>query len=119
MIHKITITVFSLSLLLFSCKKKCTYIPVSLSETHWDLYFKNNSSFTFYATSLLYFKANDSIYNYRNFDTVSGTWNVNQDIVYIDFVNGDKYSGNIISDDSINGTLTASGNSGVWYAEKK
>lgn len=107
------------SLFLFSCKK-CKHPAVSsLRETQWDLYFKNNSSFTFYAHSTLYFRGDDSIFNYRNFDTVSGTWNENSNHVSIDFNNGDRYSGTILSTDSISGTLSASGNQGIWYAKKK
>ncbi len=111
----LTIVVASL---LFSCKKNCHSV-ISLQETHWDLYFKNNSSFNFYATSDLYFKADKTAENYRNFDTVLGNWSQDNSAVSISFNTGDQYTGTIITNDSISGTLTASGNDGVWYAKKR
>ena len=114
------VIIVSISMFFFSCKKcKDNFSVVSLPETKWDLYYKNNSTFTFYAKSLIYFKENKSIDNYRNFDTVTGNWEVNENIVSINFDSGDKYSGEVFTDDSISGTLTASGYNGVWYAKKR
>ena len=104
----------------FSCKKKSDDNNLSvLNETHWKLYYKNNNTFSFYAASEIYFKENKSIDNYRNFDTLYGEWSENSNIVIIDFNNGDSYSGTLITNDSISGTLTATGSNGVWYATKK
>lgn len=106
--------------ILFSCKKNCdNNSPNSLSETKWNLYFKNNNTFDFFAESDLYFKENKTIENYRNFDTVYGNWVANENTLTINFNNGDKYIGTLITNDSISGTLTAAGNNGVWYATKK
>jgi hypothetical protein len=103
---------------ILSCKKKCAS-TISLADTQWDLYFKNNNTFNFFAKSLVRFNKNDSAYNYRNFDTIAGTWKQNNAFMEIDFANGDVYTGIIATSDSISGTLTASGNNGVWYAIKE
>lgn len=100
---------------LFSCKK-----DINLSETHWTVYFKHNSTFNYYAVSEFYFKNNDSVYNYRNFDTIKGRWILNNKKLNIDFLNDDKYEGNVVSSDSISGALLLpSGDHGVWYAKRK
>ncbi|MFN8283587.1 MAG: hypothetical protein U0U67_10260 [Chitinophagales bacterium] len=101
--------------LLFSCKK-----DINLSETHWTLYYQYNSTFNFYAESDLYFKQNYDLENYRNFDTVSGTWYVNKKNVNFYFVNDDRYEGKIINADSMTGTLLLPhGDHGVWHAKRK
>ena len=111
---------FILSLLLafFSCKKNedNNAATIALSETHWNLHYKYNNTFNFFAVSNLYFKQNNTIDNYRNFDTISGAWSAIKDSVTLNFSNGEKYTGTAITDDSISGTLTAIGNTGVWYA---
>ena len=109
----------SLILMFFSCKKNCDNNANELNETHWNLYFKNNQTFNFFAESDLYFKENKSIENYRNFDTVYGSWNTSGNTLNINFNSGDKYVGSLITKDSISGTLTTAGNNGVWYATKK
>ena len=109
-----------LVLSIFSCKKKAeddNGLP--LGETNWNLHFKNNSTFSFYAESKLYFLIDSSVKNYRSADTISGTWKSKANTVTISFNNGDIYTGSAITADSIYGTLTASGNNGVWYATKR
>jgi hypothetical protein len=108
-------------LIAFSCKKKCAdhTSTISLNETRWNLHYKNNTTFNFYAESELYFKQNQTVYNYRNFDTIAGNWNANARTVTLNFNNGDQFSGTAITSDSISGTLTAAGNNGVWYATRK
>jgi hypothetical protein len=106
------------SLLLFSCKK-CDPVAASLNNTQWTLHYKNNSSFTFFAVSNLRFGGDASVLNYRNFDTVAGVWTQSEKVVSIQFDNGDAYSGSLVTDDSLSGTLTASASSGVWHAVKK
>ena len=108
---------FILSMFLFSCKKKNSI--ASLRETHWNLFYRNNNTFTFYALSEIYFKANDSVENERNFDTLRGAWTQSEDNMAIYFDNGDEYTGKLITNDSLAGTLTASGNHGDWYAKKQ
>lgn len=109
----------ALSVFLLSCRK-CKHAPVlSLQDSSWQLHFKNNSTFTFYAEAMLYFRADDSVFDYRNFDTLKGRWRQDQNQVYMNFNNGDAYSGTIQTADSLSGTLTASGNNGDWYALKK
>lgn len=105
-------------LIVFSCKKNCVD-KAQLNETHWNLYFKNNNTFNFYAEAELYFKEDKSAINYRNFDTIYGDWITKENTVTINFKSGEKYTGNIITNDSISGTLTTAGNSGIWYATKK
>ncbi len=107
-------------LITFSCIKhqNDNAASISLSETYWKLYYKNNTSFDFYAKSNLYFKQNNLVDNSRNFDTIPGTWSVNTNKVSINFNNGDKYTGTAITNDSMVGTLSASGNNGVWYATR-
>lgn len=104
--------------MIFSCKKNNDgqNTSFSLSETNWKLYYKQNTTFNFYALSKLYFKQNNTVDNYRNFDTISGTWTLNTKEVYFNLDNGDKFKGTAITNDSISGTLIASGNNGVWYA---
>ena len=103
-----------------SCKKKTQDdIGLPLGETNWALHFKNNSTFTYFAESYLYFKANKEVNNYRNADTVSGTWKSVSKNVTITFNNGDIYNGTAVTAESIAGTLTASGNNGTWYAIKQ
>ena len=105
--------------LLGACKKKRTTIA-DYSGTHWRLHFKNNSTFTFFAESELYFKDASNVDNYRNFDTLFGTWAVDQDnTLSIQFNNGDRYTGTPAGTDSLSGTLTASGNNGLWNAGKQ
>ena len=103
----------------FSCKKNCDSNANELNETHWNLYFKNNQTFNFYAESELYFIENKTIENYRNFYTIYGNWIVSGNTLSINFNNGDKYLGSLFTNDSISGTLTTVGNNGVWYATKK
>lgn len=109
-----------LTLSIFSCKKGCIEgeQAFQLNETKWDLFFKNNNTFSFYAKSEIYFKENKTIENYRNFDTIYGTWTSTENNLSINFNNGDKYIGSLITSDSISGTLTSAGNNGVWYATK-
>lgn len=109
-----------LLLSVFSCKKKTdnnTGFP--FGGTNWNLHFKNNPTFSFFAESELYFDSDTSVQNYRNVDTVSGSWKSTPTTVTIDFYNGDVYNGTVITNDSISGTLSASGNSGVWYATRR
>ncbi|HRH57844.1 MAG TPA: hypothetical protein PLS10_09335 [Chitinophagales bacterium] len=102
-----------------SCKKKTEDITgLSLGETNWNLHFKNNNTFSFFAISHLYFKENKDVYNYRSADTISGKWKSSGSSVTITFNNGDIYNGSAVTSDSLTGTLTASGNNGVWYATK-
>ena len=112
-----------ISLLVFtalSCKKNTQEdAGLALGETNWNLHFKNNSTFNNYAESQLFFKADKNVQNYRNFDTISGTWKSTASNVTITFDNGDIYNGTAITSDSISGTLTASGNNGVWYATRR
>ena len=115
--QKLAITFLILSVL--SCKKKTDDVAgLALGETNWNLYFKNNSTFSFFAESHLYFKENKDVINYRSADTVSGKWKSIGSSVKITFDNGDIYNGSAVNSDSISGTLTASGNSGIWYATK-
>ena len=104
----------------FSCKKNTddnTGFP--FSGTNWNLYFKNNNTFTFFAESELYFTSDTTVQNYRSSDTVSGRLKSTPTTVTINFEDGDVYNGTIITNDSISGTLSASGNSGVWYATRR
>ncbi len=104
----------------FSCNKNVQEdLGLPLGETKWNLYFKNNSTFSFFAQSQLHFNSNKSVKNYRNFDSLTGTWKSKTDIVTINFDNGDIYNGTAITIDSISGILTASGNNGIWYAIKQ
>lgn len=115
--QKLFFTFLILSVL--SCKKKTeddNGLP--LGETSWNLHFKNNSTFSFFAESNLYFKENKDVYNYRSADTISGTWKSTGNSVIITFDNGDIYNGAAVTSDSITGTLSASGNNGIWYATK-
>mgnify|MGYP000849539508 FL=1 len=100
----------------FSCKKNC----VDLNDTHWTLFYKHNSTFNYYAESDLYFKNDNSIENYRNFDTILGTWMSDKKKLKIQFNNDDEYEGTIVSSDSMAGTLILPhGDHGVWYAKRK
>src|SRR4051812_15374352 len=117
---KYPILFFSILLLLFSCKKKCDNMNViSLSETNWDLYFKNNPAFTFFAKTHLYLKQDSTFDNYEAFDSTYGKWSQNNTDIKFNFDNGARYSGSIITADSLSGTLTVAGSNGVWYALKK
>ncbi len=111
------ISVIILSLI--SCKKEKNAKGISLSNTNWELHFKNNSTFSFYAQSRLVFDGNNHVNNFRFSDTLSGTWNAVGDAVTLQFTNGDTYNGKAITADSLSGTLTAYGSSGLWYAIKK
>lgn len=109
-----------LMLAALSCKKESADdTGLALGETNWELHFKNNSSFTFFAVSQLYFKANRDVDNYRSADSVSGTWKSKSNTVIISFDNGDVYTGTAITPDSISGALSASGNNGIWYALRR
>ncbi len=100
---------------LFSCKKS-----VNLSETRWTLYYKNNPTFNFYAKSEIYLKSNNTIENYRNFDTIYGTWTHIKENVTFQFINDAKFEGNLIASDSMKGTLLLpSGDRGDWSAKRK
>lgn len=103
-----------------ACKKH-TQEPsgLPLGETNWNLHFKNNNTFTFFAESHLYFKSSKDVENFRSVDTIAGTWKSAGHEVTITFNNGDIYTGTAITSDSISGTLSASGNNGVWYAIKR
>ncbi len=103
---------------LISCKKETTTTGISLSNTNWELHFKNNSTFSFYAQSRLIFDENNHVNNFRFSDTLTGVWNSEGNSVILQFSNGDIYKGKAITVDSLSGTLTASGNSGIWYAIK-
>jgi hypothetical protein len=107
--------------ILFSCKKHNddNTSSIILNDTRWNLHYKNNNTFSFFAESELFFKQNKNIDNYRNFDTISGNWSATNNTITINFNNGDKYTGTAISNDSISGTLTASGSNGTWYAVRK
>ncbi len=114
------IFIFFLAIGLFSCKKKTEVNNgFPLAETNWSLHFKNNSTFTFYAQSQLSFYADSSVKNYRSSDTISGRWRTKSNAVSINFANGDVYTGTVITDDSLSGILSASGNSGDWYATRR
>ena len=102
-----------------ACKKEKNATGISLSNTNWELHFKNNSTFSFYAQSRLVFDGNNHVNNFRFSDTPSGTWNAVGDAVTLQFTNGDTYNGKAITADSLSGTLTAYGSSGLWYAIKK
>lgn len=101
---------------LFSCKKESIETGYPLGGSSWTLYFKNNPTFTFYAESQLYFAADNKVINNRNADTLTGFWETKNNAVTIQFDNDDVYLGTIFTNDSIAGTLTASGNNGNWYA---
>lgn len=115
----VRISVFILFLSIFISCKKCKENSISLTNSRWDLFFKNNSTFTFYAESELYFITSNSVLNYRNFDTLSGNWILDNNKLSIEFNNDDQYTSDYISQDSLSGTLKASGNNGVWYAKRK
>ncbi|HOY41208.1 MAG TPA: hypothetical protein PK546_06260 [Chitinophagales bacterium] len=120
--QKISILLFSLVIFInISCKKGCIEGEqgLPLENTNWNLYFKNNSTFTFFAESQLYFNANKEVVNYRSADTINGNWESSNSDVTLTFSNGDIYNGTAITSDSISGTLTASGNNGIWYATKR
>lgn len=102
-----------------SCKKETPDNGLAFSNTNWNLYFKHNSSFTFYAQSRLAFDANKGVTNFRFSDTLTGDWTSMGNAVTINFSNGDTYKGTAITADSLSGTLTASGSEGVWYATKQ
>lgn len=105
---------------IISCKKnKNNNLAFTLNETNWNLFFKTNTTFDFYAKSSLYFRQDNTVDNYRNFDTLSSTWTLDANTVAFNFSNGEKYIGTVITIDSIAGTLTSSGNNGVWYAIRK
>ncbi|MFN8238543.1 MAG: hypothetical protein U0T77_10270 [Chitinophagales bacterium] len=111
--------IFCTILLLSACKKKKTTVA-DFTGTHWRLHFKNNPTFSFFAESELFFKDATNVDNYRNFDTLYGTWAVDDDNnLSVKFDNGDLYTGTLITDDSLSGTLKASGNNGVWNARKQ
>jgi uncharacterized protein (DUF2147 family) len=110
------VVILFLALSLFSCKKKSIETGYALGETNWTLYFKNNSSFSFYAVSQLSFYTDYKVKNFRSADTILGTWKTKNNAVSINFESGDVYTGTIFSDDSISGSLTASGSNGDWYA---
>lgn len=101
---------------LASCKEENEEADFPLGETNWQLYFKHNNTFSFFAESVLSFSDNNTVLNYRNADTVSGIWNTKGKTLTINFEDGDVYLGNIILDDSISGILSASNNNGIWYA---
>ncbi len=116
--------IVAFSIVILSCEKNnsnnTTVInQYPLSGTNWDLYYKSNSTFTFYALSKIDFKSDSTCLNYRNFDTLVGTWRQNNASLNISFSNGDKYNGTFYSIDSITGTTVVTGNNGLWYANKK
>jgi len=114
------ILIASLVLLsIISCKKEKKENGLLLSNSSWNLYFKHNSTFNFYAQSHLYFDSDKKVTNFRNADTLHGEWESKGNNLSIIFNNGDKYNGNAITPDSLSGTLIASGNNGVWYAIRK
>src|SRR4051812_24846354 len=90
-----------IAVVLISCKKENNAATTSLRETHWNLFYKNNNTFTFFAQSEIYFKSNDSAENDRNFDTIRGSWSQSNASVNIHFNNGDAYTGKVITSDSI------------------
>lgn len=105
---------------IFSCKKKADVVNgYPLSGTNWNLHFRNSPIFSFYAQSALSFNSDSSVQNFRSSDTVSGKWKTKSNDVTINFNNGDIYTGTVITDDSLAGTLTASGNNGDWYAIRR
>ncbi|HNM31641.1 MAG TPA: hypothetical protein PKM51_02730 [Chitinophagales bacterium] len=113
------VLVISLLLLaMAACKKEKASQGLALNNTNWELHFKNNPSFSFFAKSQLVFDGNKRVSNFRFSDTLVGTWNTEGNAVTLQFTNGDTYKGKAITADSLSGTLTASGNSGVWYAIK-
>lgn len=114
----IRISLLLLAFTAFLSCKKCNDDTIGLTGSRWNLFFKNNSTFTFYAEAELNFKTNSSVENYRNFDTLTGNWLLENNTISIAFNNGDQYNGILITSDSISGTLTASGNNGFWYATK-
>lgn len=100
-----------------SCKKKKNEeTSFSLKNTNWQLYYKSNNTFNFFALSHLSFKADYSVINYRNSDTLSGTWELDNSAVSVYYRNGDVYKGTLITTDSMSGTFTAFGSNGIWYA---
>lgn len=114
------VLVISLLLLaMASCKKEKASQGLALNNTNWELHFKNNSTFSFYAQSRLIFDENKRVSNFRFSDTLVGAWISEENTVTLQFTNGDTYKGKAITSDSLSGTLTAYGSSGVWYAIKK
>lgn len=104
----------------FSCKKNCAKInDENISETHWDLFYKYNSTFTFFAQSKLYFKSDNTVQNFRSADTTEGSWSQNNSAIELKFTNGEQLNGFLINTDSLSGTSKVAGNTGVWYAIKK
>lgn len=109
---------FILCLGLLSCKKKHTVNGVNFSETHWDLYFKNGPTFSFYGKTHLYLKSNLSLLNYGLTDTTSGTWRTD-DNLHLKLDNGADYTSTYIAPDSLRGILFVNGVNGDWYAKRR
>ncbi len=106
------------SVILFSCKKKNTLDGVNFNNTHWNLFYKNGPTFTFYAKTHLFLKDNLDFENYGNVDTTYGTWRTD-DHLYLKFNNGAYYTSDFISSDSLNGTIFVNGIYGDWYATRR
>ncbi|HQO32884.1 MAG TPA: hypothetical protein PK534_11820 [Chitinophagales bacterium] len=110
-------TLLVLVALLASCKKD--HADDDFADSRWTFRYKLNSTFTFFAQSELYLNEQREAFNYRLADTVAGNWTHDDQQLQLTFDNGEVYTTDYLSRDSLHGVSEVAGNTGEWYAVRQ